>query len=109
MTYSLDMRELAVEQVRGGKTRAEVCAFFKIDRKTLYHWLRADDLRPKPHGQRKRKIDKLALAADVREYPDAYLRERAARFGVHISSIEYALKQLNIAKKNDAVCGGKSD
>lgn len=108
MTYSLDFRERAVAYVRGGGSQAACCRAFKIDRKTLYHWLHADDLCPKRHGPRRRKLDKAALARDVQAYPDAYLRERAQRFGVHASNISRALRQLNIRKKNDALCGDKS-
>ena len=108
MTYSLDLRERAVGYVRGGGSRADCCRLLNIDRKTLYHWLCAEDLRPKKHGPRVRKLDKAALAADVRDDPDAFLHERAVRFGVHASSISRALRSLNIRKKNDTLCGDKS-
>lgn len=107
MTYSLDFRERAVAYVREGGSQAACCRTFKIDRKTLYHWLGADELRPKVHGPRRRKLDKQALCADVRAYPDAYLHERASRFGVHVSNISRALRQLDIRKKNDALRGDK--
>ena len=103
MTYSLDFRERAVGYVRDGNSQAACCRIFKIDRKTLYHWLRCPDLRPRASGPRQRKLDKAALAADVRAHPDAYLRERAQRFGVHVSNISRALRQLDIRKKNDAL------
>lgn len=103
MTYSLDFRERAVAYVRDGGSQAACCRAFKIDRKTLYHWLQAKELRPKQHGLRQRKLDKSALAADVRDYPDSFLRERAARFGVSTQAIWQALRQLEIRKKNDAL------
>lgn len=103
MTYSVDMRERAVTYVRDGGLRSEACRLFKIDRKTLYHWLRVEDLRPKAHGPRHRKLDKVALAAHAQQHPDAYLYERAAHFGVHASSISRALRALDIRKKNDAL------
>lgn len=108
MTYSVDMRERAVGYVRDGGLRSEACRLFKIDRKTLYHWLSRDDLRPKRHGSRRRKLDMTALAAHVRTHPDAYLRERAARFGVSEVAIFKALRRLDIRKKNDEICGDKS-
>jgi hypothetical protein len=37
-------------------------------------------------------LDKAALAAHVRDFPDALLKERAAHFGVHINAIWVALK-----------------
>lgn len=103
MTYSIDMRERAVEFVRDGGTQAECCRLFKIDPKTLYHWLRAKDLSPKRHGPRRRKLSKQALAAHVRDYPDALLRERAAHFGVSHQSVWVALRAMDIGKKNDEV------
>lgn len=103
MTYTFDLRERAVQYVQGGGLRSEACRLYSIDRKTLYHWLRAQDLRPKTCGPRRRKLDKTALAAHVRQYPDALLRERAAHFGVRINAIWVALRQLDIRKKNDAI------
>ena len=49
---------------------------------------------------RHRKIDKALLRRHVKEHPDMFLRERAAMFDVHISSMGRALKKLKIAKKN---------
>ncbi|WP_216824507.1 IS630 transposase-related protein, partial [Candidatus Fukatsuia symbiotica] len=40
---------------------------------------------------RRRKLDKVALAKDVARYPDAYQRERAARFQVCQKAIWQAL------------------
>jgi hypothetical protein len=47
-----------------------------------------------------RKIDPTLLLADVEAYPDAYQSERAARLGVHQSTIFYLLKKLNIIAKS---------
>lgn len=103
MSYSLDLRERAVSHVRQGGKRSEAARMFGIDRKTLYHWLSVEDLRPKAHGPRRRKLNTVALAADVRDYPDAYLHERAARFAVTPQAVWYALRQMKIVKKNDAL------
>lgn len=104
MSYSLDFRHRAVAYVRNGGSQAACCRIFEIDRKTLYHWLRAPDLRPKQHGARQRKLDKTALLADIRDYPDAYMRERAVRFGVSTQAVWLALRQLKVVKKNDTLC-----
>ena len=49
-----------------------------------------------------------ALAEDVRNAPDAYQVERAARFGVHQNAIHHALKKLNVSyKKNTAPSADK--
>lgn len=103
MSYSIDLRNRAVTHVRQGGKRSEAARLFGIDRKTLYHWLRSEDLHPKQHGPRKRKLAKSCLASDVRDYPDAYLHERAARFGVTPQAIWYALRQMKIVKKNDTL------
>ena len=105
MTYSLDLREQAVSYVRTGGSQAEASRIFGVTTRTLYHWLHAVDLSPKAHGPRRRKLDKVALAAHVRDYPDALLRERAEHFGVRVNAIWVALRQLRISKKNDAVRG----
>ena len=103
MSYSVDLRECAVGYVRGGGGLAQAARLFQISRTTLYRWLGAPDLRPKPAKERRRKLDKAALAAHVRDFPEALLRERAAHFGVTINAIWVALKKLAITKKNDPV------
>ena len=79
--------------------RVKPFVLFQISRDTIYRWLNADDLRPKKHGLRNRKLDKAALRRHVEEHPDLFLHERAEIFGVHTSSISRALKTLGIVKK----------
>jgi transposase len=100
----LVLRERVVGYVRGGGSPTQAARLFQISRVTLYRWLGASDLRPKPAKERRRKLDKAALAAHVQDFPDALLRERAAHFGVRINSIWVALKKLKITKKNDQIC-----
>ena len=103
MSYSVDLRERAVGYVRGGGGLTQAARLFQISRTTLYRWLGAPDLHPRPAKARRRKLDKASLSAHVRDFPEALLRERAAHFGVTINSIWVALKKLAITKKNDAV------
>jgi len=103
MSYSVDLRERVVSYVRGGGSATQAACLFQVGRSTLYRWLNMPDLRPKPAKERRRKLDKAALAAHVRDYPDALLKERAAHFGVHINAIWVALKKLKVTKKNDAL------
>jgi transposase len=103
MSYSVDLRERVVSYVRRGGGPTEAARLFQVSRMTLHRWLGAADLRPKPAKERRRKLDKAALAAHVQEFPDALLRERATYFGVTINSIWVALKKLKITKKNDQV------
>jgi len=103
MSYSVDLRERVVSYVRNGGSRTQAARLFEVGRTTLYRWLSAPDLHPKPAKERKRKLDKALLAAHVRDFPDALLRERAAHFGVTINAIWLALKKLSVTKKNDPV------
>jgi transposase-like protein len=109
MTYSVDLRERAVQYVREGGRQSEACRIFGISSSTLYRLLRMEDLTPKRERRRfVRKLDGEALAAHVRAYPDATLAERAAHFRVRINAIWYRLRQMRITKKNDEIPGAMS-
>ena len=101
MSYSIDFRQRVVSHVRSGCSQEEAARIFNVSRKTIYRWLaKGDDVSDAPRKPYRSKLSKQALAADVRDYPDAYLRERAERFGVTVQTVWYALKRLNIRKKN---------
>ena len=102
MTYSIDLRERVVDFVQAGGSKSEACRRFSVCRQTVYNWLLRDDLSPKPHGRRQRKLDWDALRQHVEQYPDLLLRERASHFGVHISSIAYALRQMRVTHKKSS-------
>jgi len=109
MTYSVDLRRRIVSFVGDGGSKAEASRRFSISRKTVYNWLSCDDLTPKRHGPRRRKIDRDALLRDVALYPDALLRERAVRFGVYPNAIWCALRKMGIRhKKTDALPGAQT-
>ena len=102
MTYSSDFRRkvLAVRE-REGLTIKQVAARFSVGIASVVRWI--NRVEPKQHGYRHRKVDMEALGRDVRDYPDAYQYERAARFGVHANAISHGLKKLNVSyKKNTA-------
>lgn len=77
MPYSLDLRKRVLSFVSEGGSKSEAVRLFKISRDTLYRWLNAEDLKPKKHGFRNRKLDKQALRKHVEEHPDMLLHERA--------------------------------
>ena len=57
-------------------------------------------LEPKDYRRRRGlKIDLQQLAQDVRDDPDAYQYERAARFGVTPKAIWQALRKLGVTYK----------
>lgn len=107
MSYSIDLRERAVKYVQEGGSQTAASLLFKVSRKTLYNWLQRKELSAQKPTGRKRKLSKELLRADVEMNPDAFLRERAARFGVGINTVWVALRQLKITKKNDALRGEK--
>jgi len=58
MTYSIDLRETVMSFISDGGSKSEAVRLFKISRDTIYRWLNAEDLAPKKHGFRNRKLDK---------------------------------------------------
>jgi len=45
------------------------------------------------------KLDWEAIKRDVEENPDSYIRERAAKFRVSFSGVQYALARLGLTRK----------
>ena len=101
MSYSIDLRERVLDYVRGGGSQLEASVMFQVSRKTIYNWIHRSDLSSRPRTEWQGKLDKLKLAAHVRDHPDALLRERAVHFGVRANTVWYALQRMNIRKKND--------
>jgi transposase len=100
MTYSVDFRKKVVAFVRDGGGQAEAARRFDISLWCVRDWLIRKDLQPQQKGvPRQRKLNKDALKAHVRDEPDALLRERAVRFGVHMSVIGKALHQMKLTRK----------
>lgn len=101
MTYSIDFRRkvLSVRE-KESLTIAEVAERFCVGAATVVRWLK----RVEPQRTRVKpatKIDRIALARDVREYPDAYQSERARRLGVSEKGIGHALRRMNITYKKN--------
>lgn len=105
MVYGIEIRERAVSYIRSGGRQEEASRIFGVSTRTLYNWLRAKDLTPRSRVTRRGTLDKTALAAHVRDYPDALLRERAEHFGVSHQAVWMAMKKQSITKKNDAISG----
>lgn len=99
MTYSLDFRR-HVLSVREEEclTIRETSERFSVGVASLVRWIKEPEPKASREG-RPRKIDLDLLARDLREYPDAYQYERAARFGVTQKAIWVALKKLDMTRK----------
>ena len=96
MTYTTSFRRhvLAVKE-REGLTFAEAAERFSVGIASLVRW--SGKLEPKVYRrQRGLKIDLEMLAQDLRDHPDAYQHERAARFGVSQNGICQAVKKLQL-------------
>jgi putative transposase len=103
MSYSIDYRRRVVEFVEQGGSKLEAARIFNISHATIYNWLGRSGLEPKARGLCDRKLKKSDLAAHIKKFPDAFLRERAVHFGVDPSTICVAMKKLKISKKNDTI------
>lgn len=102
MTYSVDFRQkvLSIREQEGLSIK-ETATRFHIGTDSVTRWLKRIEPQQKS-VPRRRKLDKAALVNDVERYPDAYQRERAARFGVSKNAIWQALKNLGISCKKNA-------
>jgi transposase len=108
MTYSKDFRQKVLRvRERDNLSIAEVSERFSVSIASVVRWLRRLEPR-KTRCKPATKIDRIALARDVREYPDAYNRERAIRIGGSAQGIAHALRRMNISyKKNNAASQGE--
>jgi putative transposase len=88
-----------IDYIEKGGSISSAARMYKVGRSTIYRWLGRVDLRPTKVVRRRRKLDWQALEEDVKENPDLRLCERAQKWGVHISSISYALSQMKITRK----------
>ena len=104
MTYSIDLRKRVVEYVSEGGSKAEASRRYEVSLWCVDDWCKREDLAPKVHSLRQRKIDKEALRRHVQLYPDALLRERAELFGVRINAVWSMMRKMNLThKKSDAL------
>ena len=101
MTYPVRFRQHVLSiRKKECLTLEESSQRFGVGRASLTRWLTR--LEPDQSKPRQRKIDLEKLKQDVRDYPDAYQYERAARFGVATNAIWQALQKLNLTYKKSA-------
>ena len=104
MTYSLDFRQkvLAIRE-QEGLTLAEAAVSFGIGVATVTRWCKRLEPQQRTRTKPATKLDMEVLAQDVKNNPDAYQYERAARLGVSQRAIGNALKCLNVSYKKNTV------
>ena len=107
MAYSIDFRRKVLEvRDRDRLSIAQVAERFAVGKASVMRWLKR--IERKPSGFRRRKLEVEALAADLRDYPDAYQRERAVRLGVTQNAISYALKRkLPVSYKKNTTASAR--
>ena len=106
--YPVKLREKVVNYVlKQGKSMKEASRVFELSYETVRNWvkmykekgrLEVEEKEVKPY-----KLDWEALRKDVEERPDAYLEERAKKFGVAISTIWNALKKMGIKRRKKSM------
>ncbi|WP_440863657.1 IS630 transposase-related protein [Symbiopectobacterium purcellii] len=83
-----------------GLSIRETAKQFRIGPASVSRWI--NQIESKASTTRQRKIDKSELIKDVEQYPDAYQKERAERFGVCQKAIWQALKKLGLTYKKNS-------
>lgn len=103
MSYSLDFRKHVMKIKKEKKlTFEKTSKRFGIGIRSLFRWQR--EIEPKLNRNKPAtKVDMEGLKQDVQKNPEAYLSERAKRFGVSVTGIFYALRRLNISYKKNSV------
>ncbi|CAA2929041.1 IS630 transposase-related protein [Arsenophonus endosymbiont of Bemisia tabaci] len=98
MSYSIDFRRKVIFTMEEeGLSIRETAKQFRIGSASVSRWI--NQIEPKASTTRQRKIDKSELIKDVEQYPDAYPKERAERFGVCQKAIWQALKKMGVTYK----------
>ncbi|MGG2142268.1 IS630 family transposase [Symbiopectobacterium sp. RP] len=98
MNYSIDFRRKVIStREEEGLSIRETAKQFRIGPASVSRWI--NQIASKASTTRQRKIDKSELIKDVEQYPDAYQKERAERFGVCQKAIWQALKKLGLTYK----------
>jgi len=105
MSYDVKYRRRAVEYWADGHSKRVTAKVFNVSPTTLQSWKNqlkeTGKLEPKPHGERRRKIDPDRLKDYLKKHPDAFLKEMAEEFGCSDVAILKALKRLKISRKKN--------
>ena len=101
MAYSTDLRKRVLDFIQTGGKKSQAARRFSVERSTIYRWLAAENPleTQKPGPKNMRCLDETHLKKHVADFPDLTQNERAAHFGVSVSSIGYGLRKLGITRK----------
>ena len=102
MAYSLDLRKKVIDY-RKKHTLEETHLAFNISISTILDWevlqKETGSLKKRPLNRSFKKIDPIALAEFIIEFPDSYLHEMAEHFNCTTTAIFYALENQKITLK----------
>jgi transposase len=114
--YSYDLRKKAIEAVKRGQRKTEICQLLKISRNTLDLWLKKEkargDYQAISKGRRGRKLkiqDPEKFREFVRENREKTQREMAQLWGEELTqqNISYFCRKLGITRKKNLRLSGK--
>lgn len=106
--YSYDLRKKAIEAVKKGQRKTDVCRFLKLSRNTLDLWLKREketgDYQSKTNstkGKNPKIKDREKFREFVREHSDKTQKQIAQLWGEDITqqNISYACQKLGITRK----------
>lgn len=108
--YSYDLRKKAIEAVKRGERKTDVCRFLKISRNTLDLWLKREkstgDCQASANSAKGRKPkiqDPEKFREFVREHSDKTQKQIAQLWGEELTqqNISYACQKLGITRKKN--------
>jgi transposase len=103
MSYNKKFREKVLEHVEKGHSQESTRKLFGLGKNTIREWKKLKEETGKLENRELkrgfRKIDPEKLKADVKEHPDDFDIERAARLGCSRQGIESARKKHKITRK----------
>ena len=108
--YAMDLRQRVVAYAKEGHSKVQTAQVFKIARRSVYRYLKAEEtgmLEPKKSWGHWRKLDPEKLREHVKENPDATLEEMGEVFAVSHNAIWVRLGKLGITLKKTHKIPGK--
>lgn len=108
--YSYDLRSKAIEAIKRGKRKTDVCRFFKISRNTLDLWLKREQetgdcqaIAQSIKGRKPKIEDEDKFRKFVNENSDKTQKQIAELWGESLTqqNISYACKKMGITRKKN--------
>lgn len=99
MTYPLHFRKKILKEAKE-KGVVVTAERYGLSTRSINEWKK----RIEPKTTRNRtdhKVSKEALLKDVSDFPDSFIHERAERFNVSKSCMQYSLKRCGISNKKN--------